>query len=409
MKNIFPAVFLFVSSFTLSAQDFLPGKLSDPQWGMRTINYDRTQNSISASIFQTVYKVFELNKTPLYTITLTHSHNKGIVLMAVNQIGGNSKGTTITYDTEEHGLIFTERGSTDTAFSNTKAYKYLLSFTDAQMDYPVLHEVRTEDGRILELDPLSKLRIRKQNEEVKRLAPALAITAKENHEKTIAVAEEGINQHLLQIRDSLYRLNNTYTQQVSEMRNAIATQIADRFESRQVEKGSKHYAGDKKGGNAEGKGILIENESVFAGDFKAGKFSSGIMHLNTDSTEYTGQYNKGAMAGTGWLKYKNGSYMLGVFANSQLMNGISLWKEKTGEIYFGGFKNNARNGYGELHTARGDMYFGDFKDGKLMKGYSKEVDPFGYATYAKIEAGTKVPLDAAFAEVFFDSVLSAQK
>ena len=186
-------------------------------------------------------------------------------------------------------------------------------------------------------------------------------------------------------------------------------ELAAKFESRKFEKDSKFYSGEKKKGKPNGKGLLVENGNVYEGNFKAGTFLDGRAVLKIDSSDYTGEYANSKRNGIGWLKFANGTYLLGTFSNGNLSNGISLSKEASGELYFGGFANGTRNGYGELHNTKEAMYFGEFQNGKLVKGFSKEVDTFGYTTYSKINDGNKTAVDAAMAEDFFDSVLSAQK
>ena len=412
MKKFALFIFLSVFFFCAFSQDYLNGKLTDPQWGAREIFYDRTQNGITSNIFQTVYKVFEESKTQIYSITVTHDRQKGIILLAIKQTAGISKGTTITYDTEEHGLIFTNKGNTDTSFTKSIFYKYLLSFTDAVMDYPVIHAVKTDDGKIIELDPLNKIRLRKQAEIIKKLGPQLALSAKERPEKATAITESNstnpFNDYLFQLRDSVYRMSYEFTQRISEMRNTMSAEISKQFGSRKFVSDERNYAGDKRRGTPDGAGLLIENGNVFQGNFIEGIFAGGLASVNNDLFEYCGEYSFDTMNGFGWLKYKSGSYLLGQFSNGVLQNGTSLWKDKNGEMYFGGFKTNLRNGYGELRNANGGMYCGEFKDGKLVKGYSREVDPFGYATYSRIESKGKVSVDAAAAEDFFSSVLSAE-
>ena len=106
------------------------------------------------------------------------------------------------------------------------------------------------------------------------------------------------------------------------------------------------------------------------------------------------------------MKYKNGSYLLGTFANNELSNGIALQKSITGETYFGGY-NGKRTGYGELQNNTGGKYAGEFANDRLIKGYAKEVDQFGYYTYSLIERGIKTTIDSKTVEAFFGLTLSS--
>jgi len=390
--------FLFVTVFLIrfgsaQAQDYLSGKLVDKISGQKEILYDRTQNDISLNIYQTVYKITDENKTPIYSVTLTHDRIKGIMFFSIKKQNGTPTGSMVTYERTQSGLIFSDAASIDTSFNLSSDYTHLFSFTDTLRTYPVLHRIKYNNEELL-LDPLTKLRIRKHNEIIKK------ITAK-NSPSTF-------NQVLVKKRDSLYAQNFLFTELVSEIRQQIEEDINSLMSDKQVEKDVKRYEGEKRFGKPHGKGLQVLNGNIYDGNFKEGSFFDGNVVFKNDEAEYCGQFENDSKNGTGWLKYKNGSYLLGNFANNELKNGVALQKNKDGEKYFGGY-NGKRNGYGELQNNSGGKYAGEFSDGRLVRGYAKEVDPFGYYTYSRIEKGIKNTVDAKTAEEFFGLTLSAGK
>jgi hypothetical protein len=129
--------------------------------------------------------------------------------------------------------------------------------------------------------------------------------------------------------------------------------------------------------------------------------------VKSDAGEYCGSFLNDTMDGTGFMKFNDGSTLLGVFRKGILFEGVCLSKDKNGEVFFGSFKNNQRTGYGELRNSRGDMFFGEFLNGRLVKGYAKEVDQFGYSSYSRIDKGAKTSIDPQTAGDFF-GMLSRQ-
>jgi hypothetical protein len=275
----------------------------------------------------------------------------------------------------------------DASFVISGDYTHLFSFTDTLRTYPVLHQLKTGDKKELVLDPLSKLRIRKHKEIMKRISSL-----------------NPFNQNLFNQRDSLYAQHSRFTESVTELRSQIEKNISLLMKDKQVEQDVKRYEGEKRGGKPEGKGLQVLNGSIYSGSFEQGKFISGNVVLKNEGTEYYGQFANSNKNGTGWLKYANGSYLLGIFKNNELFTGVALQKGSDGEIYFGGY-NGKRNGYGELQNNSG-KYVGIFSNGRLIKGYTKEIDPFGYYTYSIIEGGAKNAIEAKTVEAFFGLMLS---
>jgi len=376
---------------TVQAQDFFTGKLTDKQ-GTKEIFYDRTQNDITGNVFQTVYKITDSQKKPLYTVSLTHDRVKGSFLISIKGSSGDPTGSRFTYDRAKCGLIISNLGGFDTIFASN--YDYLFSFTDTLRTYPVIHQLKTYDRKNLFLDPLTKLRIKKHIEAIRKL--------KDVPEQPIT-----FNGQLFKLRDSLYAKHYLLTEKVNDIRKQIEEDVSTLMRDNKVEKDIKRYVGEKRSGNPHGKGLLVLNANVYDGIFVNGKFANGKVVLLNDTSEYCGESSGGEKSGTGWLKFKNGSYLLGRFEGNNFTGGVSL--QKTGnEIYFGSY-NGKRNGYGELQNTAGGKYAGEFRDDRLVKGYAKEVDPFGYYSYSQIQNGKKIPVEAETAEEFFGLTLSADK
>lgn len=391
-KEKFFFCFLFLLPLQFFAQDYLKGFYTEPKYGRGAILYDRTQLQIAPQIFQTIYKIFENSNKQVFTITATHDRKKSLVLLSLKEIGGNSSSRTITYDRNNSALIFTERGNTDTVFTRITSYSYLFSFADTLRDFAVLHEIKSGADKVLELDPLSKIRLKKNAELVVRLLTKTgslpqAKSAIAIDEKNIS-AEENLSIRLQQLRDSLHEQNRTLTEKISEMRKRLETDLKTAFGTKEIFGNEKRYSGEKQSGYAHGKGWMIDNGTVYAGEFKYGRLRNGTAVIRRDEFEYTGNFERDTFNGTGFLKLKNGTFYLGNFSNGLIQNGIALEKEDD-EIYFGNSLNGLRNGYGELRTGEGNFYFGEFISGKLVSGYSKETDKFGYTTYSKIESGDK--------------------
>jgi|ERR1043165_464527 hypothetical protein len=389
------SVFLLflIAGKILSAQDYLSGKLTD-KTASKEILYDRTQNDISFNIFQTIYKVTDLQKKNLFTVTLTNNRSSGNITVGIRTGKSETTGKTISYSRTEDGLILSDRGNLDTAFNLSVGYNYLVSFVDTQRTYPVLHKLKTADNKNLLLDPLSKIRLKKNVEVVVRILANL-------HRNLF-------NEELITLRDSLYKRQLRYNEAIETIRKKIEEDIKTLLKNKRINADEKRYVGEKRFGGPHGKGLLVLNGNIYDGLFKEAKFVSGNALFHIGDNEYCGEYAKELKNGTGSLKYDNGSYTVGIFVDDVLREGVSLQKEKNGEVYFGGY-NGKRNGYGELQNANGGKYAGVFANGRLIKGYAKEVDPFGYYTYSRIENGIKSAIDAKAAEDFFGLALSSEK
>ena len=63
----------------------------------------------------------------------------------------------------------------------------------------------------------------------------------------------------------------------------------------------------------------------------------------------------------------------------------------------------------ELRNPQGNCYYGEFQEDRLITGYAKEVDQFGYATYSRIEKGAKRSIEPQEAGEFFNANLYAKR
>ena len=427
MNKFLIALSLFFLTGLVKAQDYFSGKLSDEKGSSSAIYYDRTQLIVSASVHQTLYKVVDQDKKSLYTIFLTHDKDKSNIGISVSRQGSDTKGMSINYDLKKCGLIFSNLGNTDTVFLASENFNYLISFTDTGRDYPVLHKLRIDGQNELELDPLTKLRVRKHNELVRKFAttpatataalnpttgpkPAATTTSVEKTEQlvkessvTYPLINDPFNSELFVLRDSLYTKNSQFIELVTKMRNEIEYDIAMYMKDAHVYTDEERYGGEERNGQPQGKGILVSNGNIYDGTFVNGIFTTGKAVIKTKATVYYGGSVKDSMCGIGWLKNNNGGFLLGEFKGGKLYDGISLAKEN-GEVFFGNYRNLQRTGYGELRNSRGDSYYGEFLNGRLIKGYSKEVDQFGYSTYSRIQNGSKATVPPQVAEAFFDTV-----
>lgn len=408
-KHSLIVLLLVILSTQLNAAEYLKGKMVDWNKTETEIFYDRTQVTISAVVFQSVYKVFDAGKKLQSTVTITHDRSKEMMFVSIKPEGTAAKGYAIRYDSEVSGLIFSDISNVDTGYNLMQAYRYVVSFADANRDYPIVHKIRTDKGQDILMDPVSRIRLKMHRDMVKNI-PAANIEAV-THEPTFntfynLTQNDALSAELLKMRNGLYALNQVYTDSVSRWYKAMQVQVDVRVTDKKVKQDERNYFGEMAKGKANGPGLLIEKGNIYQGVFVMGSFISGLAVIKTDNFKYEGQYANNAYTGMGWLSQSNGSYLLGIFKNSVIETGIALSKSETGETYFGSFKNNQRNGYGELRN-NNNLYFGEFVEGKLVRGYTKEVDQFGYATYSRIEGGKKAPADLKMAEDFFNSVVAS--
>lgn len=402
MRKLLLAVLLLVFCFWIArAEEYLGGRLIAVNKLEKDILYDRTQLSISGGVFQSVYKVFNTDKVLLYTVTVTHDQKKEVMFFGLKTVGGGVKGFTVRYNSDSCGLIFSDMGNLDTLFDSKLPYRYLVSFTDSSREYPVVHCVKTDDGGTLVLDPMSRIRLKLHKERLR----SVGITPPLVKRDTVFQSKDVLSSDLYKARLELYKLSAAYTDIVTEIRISIQKEIKERFIDNKVFSDERRYAGDTRKGLPEGNGLLIERGNIFQGYFNEGMLNRGNAAIKTSVFEYVGQYSGTSYNGVGWLKYANGSYLLGAFSKAVLVSGLTLSKDAEGEIYYGSLKNNQRTGYGELKNSNGNFYFGEFVNGKLVRGFTKEVDQFGYAIYSKVENGNKTIADPQIAEQFFGAVL----
>jgi hypothetical protein len=409
MKIVSCFVFLCLLQISPRAQDYLTGRIADQNSERQTL-YDRTQVVPAKNVYHTIYKVLDSNKKPLHSVIAIHERSKSSITIVVKTKGVNSIVNSIKYERGKIGLILSEKGIFDTSFSDFTSHSYLLSFADTSRDYPILHKIETNTGTQIILDPITKLRFRKHNEVVKNVVmndPELKQMA-EARELESKKESMSFETHLLQLRDSLYNRNANLAEQVMKGRNKIEKDIAGLFKSKKVYPDARRYEGEKKSGRAEGNGLFMANSNYYDGLFTDGKFVSGHVIIHYEAYEYCGEYSSDSLNGIGCLKYKDAGYRLGRFKEGTLQDGVTLSISKNGDVYFGTIRNGIRAGYGELYNTKGEMYCGEFINDDLVKGYSKDSDPFGFFIYSKIENGIKMPIDVKRGETFFNPLTHAR-
>lgn len=410
MKRILLVVCVFVVFQSLSAQDYLTGKISSAKEGDQQIFYDRTQVVVKKNVLQSIYKVFDSNKSLLYSVYLTNDRIKSSILISIRPAGLSSSSNTIEYDRSKSGLIFSNASNLDTAVNLSQLYDYLLSFADTIRDYPVLHKLKMPDGKVVMLDPLSKLRIRKHNELAKHILLTHPEIKKLNEDKEIQgkKQKELFRAHLLRLRDSLYSKTAFFTDRVTKIRAGVESDIERLFKVKKVYGDARRYEGEKKKGEADGNGLFMANGNYYSGFFIENKFVSGTVIIQYDAYEYCGEFSSDSLNGVGRVKYNNESYLLGIFKDGVLQDGVAHSINKTGEVFFGTIKNGLRTGYGELNNTKGELYYGEFLNSRLVRGYSKDVDPFGFFVYSRIDNGIKTPVKTEEGEEFFSLLSSKQ-
>ena len=403
-------LFFFLLQVSLTAQDYLTGKLSDGQTNDQQIFYDRTQTLLAKNGYQTFYKILNSSKNLIATVSVFHDRSKSSIVIGIRSAGETINYSTYKYERYKSGLILSNTGNLDTAFDLASSYTYLLSFSDTSRDYPILHKVKTKDGLSITLDPLTKLRLRKHNELSRYIIqkdPELSKYAAEK-ELESKMQKELFTTQLFRMHDSLYSRNSILAEKIMLMRSKIQKDVALLFKIKKVYPDARRYEGEKRDGKAEGQGLFMSNSNYYDGYFSDGKFVSGIVTIEYDAYEYCGEYSLDSLNGTGLIKYPNESYLMGTFKDGSLSEGIAFSIYKTGEVYFGFMKNAQRAGYGEMYNTKGEMYYGEFLNGVLVKGYSKDSDPFGFFSYSKIENGIKTPVESQVGEAYFNSVLKAK-
>lgn len=410
MKKFTSTAFLFILSHVLFSQDYLSGKLNDAKGIASEIFYDRTQNGIKANVFQTIYKVFDKDKSLIYTIYLNNDRLKNWIIITAKPVDKPATTFTVIYERSKSGLIFSNNGSLDTLIALEKDYNYLFSFPDTSRDYPVLHKMKISGGNAILLDPVSKLRARKHTELVRsifRNDPDNLIK-KEERELKFKKDKDYFMSSLWRMRDSLYAKKSLYDNSVKKMRATIENDITDLFQSKKIYEDARRYEGEKRGGVASGKGLFMANSNYYDGLFAKGKFVSGTVIIQFEAFEYCGEYSNDSLNGVGMVKYPNEDYLLGFFKDGHLAEGITYSTTKTGEVYLGTIKNGEKAGYGEYYNVKGEMYYGVFRNGLLVSGYSKDADSFGYFMYSRIENGVKSPVEMKEGEEFFARLLNAK-
>lgn len=108
----------------------------------------------------------------------------------------------------------------------------------------------------------------------------------------------------------------------------------------------------------------------YKGQYKNGQFDGWGNYISPGNYEYYGLWKKNYMNGYGEIKYSNGQTYKGEFKNSK-MHGRGKLTIPGAYIHEGIFKNNNSNGMGKTtylenfeHHEKGEIREGNFKDGR---------------------------------------------
>ncbi|KRX01292.1 hypothetical protein PPERSA_11739 [Pseudocohnilembus persalinus] len=126
------------------------------------------------------------------------------------------------------------------------------------------------------------------------------------------------------------------------------------------------YIGMWKNGQMNGHGkTYFKDGSMFEGTFLNNLIHGIGRIVYSNGDYYSGQFQHGKYNGTGQLTYENGDEFKGNFCNG-LLNGIGQYSKNKGkEQYKGEFKDNLKQGKGELIVQDIYKYTGDFSHDKI--------------------------------------------
>lgn len=399
MKRFLLLLFCFPLLHAI-AQDLLKGKMYNANSEPSLVLYDRTQLPAVKEVYQTVYKLYTEKKKPLCSVTLKNDRLARQFYITVRPENGASFGSTTKYDPNISGLIFSNEAKPDTSFSMQNHYAFLFSCADTVLDYMVLHKFILNENQELELDPLSKNRIKKHNE--------MMLRHLEQHpylRKVMMGKEEEFYQQLVQQRDSMRAKEQSYHNTVNAIDADLQKQAGEKFGKKLNSNAVTLYDGDKRKGKPDGKGILVSDGNIYSGVFSEGKLIKGTAKIKSSEFEYTGYYSNDTFNGTGLISYSNGNYYLGNMLNGIVTDGIGFLKTDTGETFFGTIKSGERTGYAQILQPNTDKSAGEYSKGKLIKGYTKETDEYGNTDYFKTEDDKETLLKPVAAEKYLSSLI----
>lgn len=401
MKKLLLILFS-VPWFGAGAQDLLKGKMYNANSEPSIVLYDRTQLPVVKEVYHTIYKIYNANKKPMCQVTVKNDRLARQFYITVRPENAASFGSTTKYDPNISGLIFSNEAKPDTGFSMQNHYAFLFSCADSTLDYMVLHKFILNENQELELDPLSKNRIKKHNE--------MMLRHLEQHpylRKIMMGKEEEFYQQLLQLRDTMRAKEQKYRNTVNAINTDLHKQATEKFGKKLSSNKGELYDGDKRKGKPDGKGILVSNGNIYSGVFSEGKLIKGTAKIKSSEFEYTGCYSNDTFNGTGLISFRNGNYYLGNLLNGTVADGIGFLKTDTGETFYGTITNGERSGYAQIELSNADKSAGEYSKGKLVKGYTKETDEYSNTDYYKTEDGKETDMKPLAAEKYLGSLLGA--
>nr|XP_022902209.1 radial spoke head 10 homolog B-like [Onthophagus taurus] len=133
------------------------------------------------------------------------------------------------------------------------------------------------------------------------------------------------------------------------------------------------YEGEFNNGHITGRGKLYYKDcSYYIGSFCQGLLhGEGCMYITETNSLYSGEWKAGKKNGKGWLLYEPNNWYNGNFLDDQRHgNGIRQYYKEC--MYQGEWQNGLREGYGTMVWGNHDYYKGDWKNGK-MNGYGEYI------------------------------------
>ena len=120
--------------------------------------------------------------------------------------------------------------------------------------------------------------------------------------------------------------------------------------------------------NCSGSDFLTDG-SKYIGEYKQNKPHGEGMLTKPNGDKYVGEWNNGDQEGQGTFFYSNGDKYIGQWSDNKL-NGLGtfIWGTKTefsGYKFIGHYKNNYRDGQGEMTYPDGSKYVGNWNDNKF--------------------------------------------
>lgn len=124
------------------------------------------------------------------------------------------------------------------------------------------------------------------------------------------------------------------------------------------------YSGYLLNNKPEGEGTMVfSNGYKYKGSWNDGKFSGDGVFTGVNNDTINGNWHEGLLEG--YAEIINNDFWCYGFWSQGLLNGQAYYIYQDSSLYFGNFKNNKKEGYGELYFKNDDSYKGEWKDDKF--------------------------------------------